>query len=193
MGKTEIDAYLSHLATERKVSASTQRQALNAIIFLYRHVLDQPIEERIEPTRAKRHPRPPVCQGELNFYPLWELKIYPPSVLIGFHKERGQVFIPDEVSFFSVFFISSSFLSPLEYIVPFITSRRNVIQGSRVGDSKRLSHHRFSLRKKGVKSRKKGVRSSFLTKSVSFLSSSFLQAFSLLLNILFPSLPRDVM
>ena len=32
MGKTEIDAYLSHLATERKVSASTQRQALNAII-----------------------------------------------------------------------------------------------------------------------------------------------------------------
>jgi len=60
MGKTEIDTYLSHLATERKVSASTQRQALNAIIFLYRHVLDQPIEEQIEPTKAKRHTRPPV-------------------------------------------------------------------------------------------------------------------------------------
>jgi integron integrase len=60
MGKTEIDAYLSHLATNRKVSASTQRQALNAIIFLYRYVLDQPIEGQIEPTRAKRHPRPPV-------------------------------------------------------------------------------------------------------------------------------------
>lgn len=60
MGKTEIDGFLSHLATERKVSASTQRQALNAIIFLYRRVLDQPIEGQIEPTRAKRHPRPPV-------------------------------------------------------------------------------------------------------------------------------------
>jgi len=60
MGKTEIDAYLSHLATERKVSASTQRQALNAIVFLYRHVLDQVIEGQIEPTRAKRHPRPPL-------------------------------------------------------------------------------------------------------------------------------------
>ena len=60
MGKPEIDAYLSHLATERKVSASTQSQALNAIIFLYRHVLDQPIEGQIEPTRAKRHPQPPV-------------------------------------------------------------------------------------------------------------------------------------
>ena len=34
MGKTEIDGFLSHLATERKVSTSTQRQALNAIIFL---------------------------------------------------------------------------------------------------------------------------------------------------------------
>ena len=60
MGKPEIDAYLSHLATEGKVSASTQRQALNAIIFLYRHVLDKPIEGQTEPTRAKRHPRPPV-------------------------------------------------------------------------------------------------------------------------------------
>ncbi len=30
MGKTEIESYLSHLATDRKVSASTQRQALNA-------------------------------------------------------------------------------------------------------------------------------------------------------------------
>jgi integron integrase len=60
MGKTEIDAFLSHLATHRKVSAATQRQALNAIIFLYRHVLDMPIEEQIEPARAKRHPRPPV-------------------------------------------------------------------------------------------------------------------------------------
>lgn len=60
MGKTEIDGFLSHLATDRKVSASTQRQALNAIIFLYRHVLDRPIEGQIEPTRAKRRPRPPV-------------------------------------------------------------------------------------------------------------------------------------
>lgn len=64
MGKTEIDTYLSHLATDRKVSASTQRQALNAIIFLYRHVLDQPIEDQIEPTRAKRQPRPPVVMSK---------------------------------------------------------------------------------------------------------------------------------
>ncbi|KAA3603767.1 MAG: hypothetical protein DWQ00_07180 [Candidatus Scalindua sp.] len=43
MEKTEIEAFLSRLATERNVSASTQRQVLNAIVFLYRHVLDLPV------------------------------------------------------------------------------------------------------------------------------------------------------
>lgn len=60
MGKTEIESFLSHLATKENVSASTQRQALNALIFLYRNVLDKPIDEEIEHTRAKRNRRPPV-------------------------------------------------------------------------------------------------------------------------------------
>jgi integron integrase len=60
MGKPEIEAFLSHLAVNQHVSASTQRQALNAIIFLYRHVLHQPVEDQIEPVKAKRHSRPPV-------------------------------------------------------------------------------------------------------------------------------------
>ena len=38
MGKREIEMFLSHLATKDNVAASTQRQALNAIIFLYKHV-----------------------------------------------------------------------------------------------------------------------------------------------------------
>jgi hypothetical protein len=36
MGKKEVEGFLSHLASHGKVSASTQRQALNAIVFLYR-------------------------------------------------------------------------------------------------------------------------------------------------------------
>jgi integron integrase len=60
MGKTEIESFLSHLATQGKVAAATQRQALNAIVFLYRDVLLQPIEGDIAPIRAKRHPRVPV-------------------------------------------------------------------------------------------------------------------------------------
>ena len=64
MGKIEIDSFLSDLATHGKVSAATQRQAMNAIVFLYRHVLDQPIEDRIEPVRARRHTRLPVVMTQ---------------------------------------------------------------------------------------------------------------------------------
>ena len=39
MGVAEVRAFLTHLAARRQVSASTQNQALNALLFLYRHVL----------------------------------------------------------------------------------------------------------------------------------------------------------
>jgi integrase len=64
MGKTQIDAFLSNLATKGRVSASTQRQALNAIVFLYRRVLDQPIEDQLEPVKAKKRSRPPVVMTQ---------------------------------------------------------------------------------------------------------------------------------
>jgi site-specific recombinase XerD len=44
MGKQEIERFLSHLATNRDVTASTQNQALNAILFLYKHVLKSPMD-----------------------------------------------------------------------------------------------------------------------------------------------------
>jgi integron integrase len=68
MGKKEVEGFLSHLASHGKVAASTQRQALNAIVFLYRNVLDQPIQGEIAPVRAKRHARVPVImtQGEVQ-------------------------------------------------------------------------------------------------------------------------------
>jgi site-specific recombinase XerD len=64
MGKSEIEAFLSHLATHRKVSASTQRQALNALVFLYKHVLDKPIGDNIAPVKAKKRRRPPVVMAK---------------------------------------------------------------------------------------------------------------------------------
>ena len=56
----DLQTFLSYLAVERKVSASTQNQALNAIIFLYRHVLEKDIEGEIESVRAKQTRRLPV-------------------------------------------------------------------------------------------------------------------------------------
>jgi len=60
MGAPQLSAFLSHLAVKRNVSASTQNQALSALLFLYREVLEQPLEwvEGVE--RAKRPARLPV-------------------------------------------------------------------------------------------------------------------------------------
>ncbi len=60
MGEAEVQAFLNHLAVRRKVSASTQSQALNALIFLYRHVLGRPLGEIGELVRPKRARRLPV-------------------------------------------------------------------------------------------------------------------------------------
>ena len=57
---TDIQDFLTHLAVERRVSASTQSQALNALVFVYRHVLGKEIEGLIEAVRAKRKRRLPV-------------------------------------------------------------------------------------------------------------------------------------
>jgi integron integrase len=64
MGKAQVEAFLSHLATNGKVAAATQRQALNAIVFLYRDVLLKPIEGAIAPIRAKRHARVPMVMTQ---------------------------------------------------------------------------------------------------------------------------------
>jgi len=64
MGKREIEAFLSHLAVDKDVSAATQRQAHNAIIFLYEQVLDIPVSESIEPVKAKMHRHFPVVMTQ---------------------------------------------------------------------------------------------------------------------------------
>ena len=70
MGKNEIEAFLPHLAVKEKVAASTQRQALNAIVFLYKRVLDIPVDDKLEPVKAKRHQRPPnPLAGSMFFRP----------------------------------------------------------------------------------------------------------------------------
>lgn len=41
LGEDEVNAFLTHLAAQRNVSASTQSQALSALLFVYRHVLQR--------------------------------------------------------------------------------------------------------------------------------------------------------
>ena len=59
MHAAEVQAYLTHLAAERNVAASTQNQALNALVFLYREVLGLELGAigKIErPTRGRKLP-----------------------------------------------------------------------------------------------------------------------------------------
>ena len=60
MGVPEINIFLTHLAVQENVSASTQNQALNAIVFLYREVLHLELDGPIRPVRAKQPERLPV-------------------------------------------------------------------------------------------------------------------------------------
>jgi len=60
MGKDEIEGFLSYLAVEKDVAASTQNQAFNALLFLYRRVLDLPFADDVAAIRAKKPPRLPV-------------------------------------------------------------------------------------------------------------------------------------
>lgn len=64
MGEREISAFLTHLATERQVSASTQNQALSALLFLYRHVLSAEVGFVHGVPRAKRPVRLPIVLAE---------------------------------------------------------------------------------------------------------------------------------
>ena len=56
----DMRRFLSYLAVERKVAASTQNQALNAILFLYRYVLNIDTGEAIDAVRAQKRRRLPV-------------------------------------------------------------------------------------------------------------------------------------
>jgi len=60
MGVQEVQQFLSHLAVEGRVAASTQSQALSAIVFLYQQVLKQDIGWMDEVVRAKQPHRVPV-------------------------------------------------------------------------------------------------------------------------------------
>ena len=59
MGAAEVTAFLSHLATHSRVSASTQNQALSALLFLYRDVLGSDIGWLDDIVRARRPERMP--------------------------------------------------------------------------------------------------------------------------------------
>jgi integron integrase len=64
MNVPEIEAFLTHLAVHDRVSASTQNQALAALLFLYQQVLHQPLDGSVDAVRAKTPHRLPVVMSQ---------------------------------------------------------------------------------------------------------------------------------
>lgn len=64
MGKADVESYLSHLAVKQNVAASTQNQAFNALLFLYRQVLDLPFADDMAPIRSRKPVRLPVVLSQ---------------------------------------------------------------------------------------------------------------------------------
>ncbi len=60
MGEKEVEAFLTHLAADRQVAASTQNQALGALLFMYQKVLGRELEFMAGFDRAQRRQRVPV-------------------------------------------------------------------------------------------------------------------------------------
>ena len=60
LGKEEVERFLSYLTKKRHVAAATQKQALNALVFLYKKVLDINLDGKIAPTRSKRRKNLPT-------------------------------------------------------------------------------------------------------------------------------------
>lgn len=82
MGKLEIESFLTHLAISRKVSPSTQNQALQAVLFLYREVLQIELPWLDDVVRAKTQRRIPVVLSISEIHCLLAA-LKPPWSLVG--------------------------------------------------------------------------------------------------------------
>lgn len=58
--ESKIEDFLTFLAVKSNVAVSTQNQAMNALVFLYKQILDQPLEKRIDAVRSSKNRRIPV-------------------------------------------------------------------------------------------------------------------------------------
>ena len=59
-GEAKIEAFLTHLAVDKALSPSTQNQAMNALVFLHKHVLKRPLDGNINAVRARKKVNIPV-------------------------------------------------------------------------------------------------------------------------------------
>ena len=68
----DVQDFLSYLAVEKKIAPSTQNQALNAIVFFFRHVLEKNIDNELSAVRARQRRRLPVVLTVREVHAIFE-------------------------------------------------------------------------------------------------------------------------
>lgn len=101
MAEPEINAFLTHLAVKEKVSASTQNQALSALLFLYRHVISREVGDLGKVIRARKPTRLPVVMTRD------EVKAVP-CELEGRQMAHGLAYVRHGVTFDGVSYVARS-------------------------------------------------------------------------------------
>lgn len=89
MGEVEISSFLSYLANRENVAASTQNQALSAIVFLYKQVLRMDVDTLPEFQYAKRPKRLPVVLTQLETKRVFQHLNEPYSIMVGLMYGAG--------------------------------------------------------------------------------------------------------
>ena len=100
MAEADVAAFLTWLATKRNVAAATQNQALNALVFLYKQVLNKPLDQIPDVTRAKNSPK--ICSFNIEKQCALltcqdHLIVVTPSLLKAFQPTNLQLKHPHQV------------------------------------------------------------------------------------------------
>jgi len=82
LSSTDVKDFLTFLAVKRKVSASSQNQAFNALLFLFRHVIKNEFGELKDVVRAKRKPYIPVVLSREEVDAVIECLSYPYDLIV---------------------------------------------------------------------------------------------------------------
>lgn len=78
----DVKAFLTFLAVKRKVSASTQNQALNSVLFLFRHIIKRDFGDLAGTVRAKKKPYIPVVLSRKEIDTILQNLDYPYDLVI---------------------------------------------------------------------------------------------------------------
>ena len=81
ISQVHLRRFLSHLAVERHVASSTQQQAFNAVLFLFRFVLHKPVDDLRETIRARKPKRLPVVLSPADVHRLIRVLDEPSSLM----------------------------------------------------------------------------------------------------------------